>query len=58
MCMHFSLKFIIKVFKFKPLYDALQPYIETILYDTIFPLLYLTPRDSELWESDPQEFIR
>lgn len=28
------------------------------MYETLFPLLFLTPRDSELWESDPSEFIR
>lgn len=57
-CIHFGIKFLIKVFKYKVLFDRFQPHIETILYDTLFPLLWLTQRDSELWESDPAEFIR
>lgn len=55
---HFGIKFLIKVFKFQNLFDAFVPHIETILYDTVFPMLALTQRDSELWESDPAEFIR
>lgn len=57
-CIHFGIKFLTKAFRFKTLYERFLPHIETVLYDTLFPILWLTPRDNELWESDPAEFIR
>ncbi|KAL4486098.1 hypothetical protein ABPG72_004032 [Tetrahymena utriculariae] len=57
-CVHFGIRFLTKVFKYKSLYERFQPHIETILYDTLFPLLWIKPKDNELWESDPAEFIR
>lgn len=55
---HFGIKYLIRVCKHQSLFEAFQPYIETVLYESIFPMLFLTPKDSELWESDPSEFIR
>lgn len=57
-CIHFGIKFLIKALRYKSLFEGFLPSIENILYETLFPMLFLTPRDSELWETDPSEFIR
>ena len=34
------------------------PFMDTILYETIIPLMMVTQRDLSLFEEDPIEFIR
>lgn len=38
--------------------DKLKPYIQTILYDTIIPIMYITEHDVNTFETDPIEYIR
>ena len=39
-------------------YKALKPRLNQILFEVIFPLMCFSAQDGELWESDPDEFIR
>ena len=39
-------------------YKALKPYLQTLLFGVIFPLMSFNAEDGELWDSDPEEFIR
>lgn len=39
-------------------YKALIPHIPQLLQSIIFPILYFTEEDQQLWDSDPEESIR
>ena len=39
-------------------YKALVPHIEQFLETVLFPVMFFTSEDQEIWDSDPQEFIR
>ena len=37
--------------------EKLNPYIETLLYDTLLPFFYITEKDVERFDNDPVEYI-
>ena len=39
-------------------YKALKPNIQPFLQNILFPILYFNEADQEIWDSDPDEFIR
>jgi hypothetical protein len=36
----------------------MKPHIQPIIQEVIFPLMCHSDADEELWETDPQEYIR
>lgn len=36
----------------------LKPFVETLLYDHIIPIMFITQRDITQFSNDPIEFIR
>ena len=38
--------------------EKLKPYVENILTETLVPIMFVTEKDVETFESDPVEFIR
>ena len=41
-----------------PAYKLVRPHMDFVLFQCIFPTLIMSPEDVELFEEDPQEFIR
>ncbi|KAK9824621.1 hypothetical protein WJX72_011782 [[Myrmecia] bisecta] len=39
-------------------WKLLQPHIQTLLLSCVFPLMCFNEEDQQLWEDDPQEYIR
>ena len=39
-------------------YKAMKTKLESLLFEVIFPLMCFSRDDGELWESDPEEFVR
>lgn len=37
---------------------VLYPYIETILFDIVIPVMFITNKDVQLFKEDPIEYIR
>lgn len=56
--LNFAIKFISNSTKLQNTMEKLKPYVETILYDTIVPILYVTERDITKFQNDPVEYIR
>ena len=54
MCM----TYITSCIEMSPTYKVLKPHLESILFQVIFPTLALSSVELELFNSDPQEFIR
>ncbi|PWA50785.1 importin-beta domain, Armadillo-type fold protein [Artemisia annua] len=40
------------------MYNLLQPRLDVVLFEIIFPLMCFNENDQKLWEEDPQEYIR
>nr|GEX97830.1 importin beta-like SAD2 [Tanacetum cinerariifolium] len=40
------------------MYNLLQPRLDVVLFEIIFPLMCFNEKDQKLWEEDPQEYIR
>jgi importin-7 len=55
---YFSLKYIFYSIRIETSFRVLQQYFDRILFDLLVPLLSLTPRDEELWNTDPEEYVR
>lgn len=36
----------------------IKPHMVAIIQDIIFPIMYFTESDQELWDVDPTEYIR
>ena len=39
-------------------WKLVKPHITTLLTNCVFPLMCFDDEDAELWEDDPQEYIR
>ena len=57
-CLNYSIKFISQSIKRPNTMEKLKPYVENILLDTCIPIMYVTEKDVESFESDAVEFIR
>lgn len=56
--LNFAIKFISKCSQMDHTMNKLKPYVENILYDTVIPIMFVTQRDLETFETDPIEYIR
>ena len=54
----YSLKYITMATHNPDTFEKLKPYIETLLYDCIVPLMFVTEADLTLFREEPVEFIR
>lgn len=53
-----ALSFLSECIQHAVTYQALKAQLQTLLFEVIFPLMCFSAEDGELWESDPEEFIR
>ena len=53
-----ALSFLSESIQHSVTYKALKPFLQTLLFEVIFPLMCFNAEDNELWESDPEEYIR
>ena len=44
--------------KNRPTFEKMMPFMDTILYETIIPLMIVPARDQQLFCDDPIEYIR
>ena len=56
--LNFAIKFVSQATKLPQTMKLLYPYIETLLFETLIPIMLITHRDLELFKEDPIEFIR
>jgi len=40
------------------MYHLLQPQLDIILFEIIFPLMCFNDNDQKLWDEDPHEYVR
>jgi importin-7 len=40
------------------MYQLMQPQMDIILFEIIFPLLCFNNNDQTLWDEDPHEYVR
>lgn len=40
------------------MYQMLQPRLEIILFEIVFPLMCFNDNDQKLWDEDPHEYVR
>lgn len=52
------LQYLTRALELKGSYKQLKPHIEPLLGQVVLPLLCFDEEDAELWEEDPQEFVR
>jgi len=38
--------------------EKLTPFVDTLLYETIMPIMFVTAKDIEIFEVDPVEYVR
>ncbi|RKO96499.1 ARM repeat-containing protein, partial [Caulochytrium protostelioides] len=43
--------------RFTLLWKSMKPHLEVLLLHFVFPLMYFTDEDMELWENDPVEYV-
>lgn len=53
-----SLSFLSSAAEMAPSYKAMKPQLSFLLLDVIFPCLCITHEDIEIFQSDPQEYVR
>lgn len=39
-------------------YEVMKPHMESLVLHVVFPLLCFSDEDRQLWEEDPQEYVR
>lgn len=40
------------------MYGLLQPQLDIILFEIIYPLICFNDNDAQLWDEDPHEYVR
>lgn len=40
------------------MYQLLQPQLDIVLFEIIFPLMCFNDNDQKLWDEDPHEYVR
>lgn len=40
------------------MYNLLQPHLNVLLFEIVFPLMCFSDNDQMLWEEDPHEYVR
>ena len=56
--LNFNLKLIKQSIKIAGLKEKLIPFVDTILYEIVIPLLIMSNKDIQQFEEDPIEYIR
>ena len=56
--LNFAIKFTSASTKLANTMEKLKPFVQLILHDTVVPILYVTTRDLEQFETEPIEYIR
>merc|ERR1712137_145120 len=55
---YYSFNFLSKAILLSNLYKTLAPHIPQLLEGVVFPVLYFDEEDEEIWNEDPEEYIR
>ena len=55
--LNYAMKYISAAANIEYTVEKLNPYIETLLYDTLLPFFFITEKDVETFENDPTEYI-
>jgi len=53
-----ALQYVGRAVELKDSYKLLRPHLDPLLQSIVFPLVCFGEEDAELWEQDPQEYIR
>jgi hypothetical protein len=40
------------------MYNLLQPRLDILLFEIVFPLMCFNDNDQKLWDEDPHEYVR
>lgn len=40
------------------MYNLLQPRLDVLLFEIVFPLMCFNDNDQKLWDEDPHEYVR
>ena len=56
--LNFAIKFVSQSTKLPVTMKILQPFIETLLFETLVPIMLITHKDVTLFKEDPIEYIR
>ena len=56
--MIYTIRFITNTTRNPEAFEKIKPYIETILYDCIVPLMFAKQADIDLFRNEPVEFIQ
>jgi len=56
--LHFSLKYVFYALRLAKTWLMIHPHLEKIMFDVLIPMLFLTPKDESVWNSDPDEYVR
>ncbi|CAK65923.1 unnamed protein product (macronuclear) [Paramecium tetraurelia] len=54
----FALKYLFYSLKLDNTKELLKPHYDKLIYHVAIPKMQLTPRDDQLWKSDPEEYIK
>jgi len=57
-CSNLLLAYLSDAMAYSPSYAVMKPHMESLLMQLVFPHLCFNDSDKELWEEDPQEYIR
>ena len=57
-CLNLAVKYINHSTRVRHLAQLLQPHMEDLLQNYMVPLTFFTKEDEELWQDNPNEFIR
>ncbi|KAF8071226.1 SAD2 [Scenedesmus sp. PABB004] len=53
-----ALQYLTRALELKSTYKQVKPHVEPLLSQVVLPLMCFDAEDAELWEEDPQEFVR
>ena len=56
--LHFALKYVFYSLRLTKTWVTIHPHLEKIMFEVLIPMLYLTPKDESLWNTDPDEYVR
>jgi hypothetical protein len=57
-CMMTGLRFLSTSVEIGSTFRIIAPHLESLLRNVIFPVMYFSQSDMELWNQDPQEYVR
>jgi hypothetical protein len=57
-CMMLGLRFLSTSIELGSTFRVIAPHLDSLLRNVIFPVMYFTQADMQLWNEDPQEYVR